>query len=72
VSNIYITHDLSTAYYISDRVFIMYKGEVVEVGDAQEVLGNPRHDYSRALRGAVLPPDPGAARAIIAEKLAGH
>jgi ABC-type oligopeptide transport system ATPase subunit len=70
VSIIYITHDLSTAFYISDRVIIMHKGEVVEQGDAQTVLGNPAHDYSRALRSAVLPPDPVAARAIIMGKIA--
>lgn len=69
VSIIYITHDLSTAYYISDRVIIMNKGDVIEAGEARAVLGNPQQDYSRALRGAVLPPDPVAARAIIAEKL---
>jgi ABC-type oligopeptide transport system ATPase subunit len=65
VSIIYITHDLSTAFYISDRVIIMHKGEVVEGGEAQTVLGSPKHQYSRALRNAVLPPDPVAARAII-------
>ena len=70
VSIIYITHDLSTAFYISDRVIIMYRGEVVEGGDAKTVLGNPNHAYSQALRNAVLPPDPIAARAIIEAKLA--
>lgn len=70
VSIIYITHDLSTAFYISDRVIIMYRGEVVESGDAKSVLGSPTHAYSRALRNAVLPPDPIAARAIIEARLA--
>lgn len=70
VSIIYITHDLSTAFYISDRVIIMYRGEVVESGDAKSVLRSPTHAYSRALRNAVLPPDPIAARAIIEAKLA--
>jgi peptide/nickel transport system ATP-binding protein len=69
VSIIYITHDLSTAFYISDRVIIMHKGEVVEGGDARTVLGSPQHEYSRALRSAVLPPDPVAARAIIMSKI---
>ena len=69
VSIIYITHDLSTAYYISDRVIIMHKGDVVEAGRAEDVLGNPSHDYSRALRSAALPPDPVVASAIIREKL---
>lgn len=65
VSIIYITHDLSTAYYISDRVIIMHKGDVIEAGDAKTVLGNPQQEYSRALRNAVLPPDPVEARSII-------
>ncbi|KQN71498.1 ABC transporter ATP-binding protein [Devosia sp. Leaf64] len=72
VSIIYITHDLSTAYYISDRVIIMHKGDVVEAGAAQTVLGNPQHDYSRALASAVLPPDPVLARRIIEEKMAAR
>ncbi|SHF73390.1 peptide/nickel transport system ATP-binding protein [Kaistia soli DSM 19436] len=69
VTIIYITHDLSTAYYISDRVIIMHKGDVIEAGDARAVLGNPSEDYSRALRNAVLPPDPVAARRIIEARL---
>ncbi|WP_338721347.1 ABC transporter ATP-binding protein [Devosia sp. XK-2] len=69
VSIIYITHDLSTAYYISDRVIIMHRGDVVEAGVAQDVLGNPQHAYSKALSRAVLPPDPEAARKIIMAKI---
>ena len=65
VSIIYITHDLATAYYISDRVIIMQKGQVIESGDARTVLDNPQHPYSIALKNAVLPPDPKAASAAI-------
>jgi ABC-type oligopeptide transport system ATPase subunit len=65
VSIIYITHDLATAYYISDRVIIMQKGVVIESGDARAVLDNPTHPYSIALKNAVLPPDPKAASAAI-------
>jgi len=61
ISIIYITHDLATAYYISDRLIIMQKGEVVEGGDARTILANPQHPYSRQLRDAVLLPE--AARA---------
>ena len=57
VSIIYITHDLATAYYISDRIIIMQKGHVVESGDARAVLSNPRHPYSILLKDAVLSPD---------------
>ena len=57
MSIIYITHDLATAYYISDRIIIMRKGEVVESGQARAVLDNPQHPYSIALKAAVLSPD---------------
>ena len=56
VSIIYITHDLATAYYISDRVMIMQKGKVVESGEAQDVLADPQHDYTKLLRDSVLSP----------------
>jgi peptide/nickel transport system ATP-binding protein len=57
ISILYITHDLATAYYISDRLIIMQRGAVVEAGDARSVLSAPQHPYSRALRDAVLTPD---------------
>jgi peptide/nickel transport system ATP-binding protein len=57
VSIIYITHDLATAYYISDRLIIMQKGKVVEGGDARTVLAAPQHPYSIKLRQAVLSVD---------------
>ena len=60
LSIIYITHDLATAYYISDRLIIMRKGEIVEQGQARDVLANPQHPYSKALRAAVLSPDAAA------------
>jgi peptide/nickel transport system ATP-binding protein len=54
VSIVYITHDLATAYYVSDRIIIMRKGEVVERGDAAEVLRAPQHPYSILLKDSVL------------------
>ncbi len=56
ISIIYITHDLATAYYISDRIIIMQQGKVVEAGDAKTVLANPQHPYSQQLKAAVLSP----------------
>jgi ABC-type glutathione transport system ATPase component len=56
ISIIYVTHDLATAYYMSDRITIMQKGCVVESGDARTVLKAPQHPYSRQLRDAVLLP----------------
>jgi peptide/nickel transport system ATP-binding protein len=57
ISIMYITHDLATAYYISDRLIVMQRGAVVEAGDARAVLSAPQHAYSRALLDAVLTPD---------------
>ena len=57
VSIVYITHDLATAYYISDRIIIMRHGSVVEEGDARAVLEAPRHPYSILLKASVLSPD---------------
>ena len=62
ISIIYITHDLATAYYISDRIIIMQKGKVVESGEARAVLADPQHPYSRQLKDAVLSPALASAR----------
>lgn len=48
-SFLYITHDLATAYYISDYIAVMNKGAVVEFGDARLVMSDPRHDYTKLL-----------------------
>ena len=58
ISFLYITHDLSTAYQISDRIFILYEGSVSETGDATGVIGNPQHPYTQLLIGSVPTPDP--------------
>ena len=57
VSIVYITHDLATAYYISDRVLIMQRGKAVESGNARSVLDSPQHPYSIQLKNAVLSPE---------------
>ena len=58
VSILYITHDLASARYVSDRLIVMYAGHIVETGPADEVLGNPRHPYTELLLAAA--PDPRA------------
>jgi peptide/nickel transport system ATP-binding protein len=40
---VYITHDLSTAYYVSDYIATMYRGQLIEFGDAQRILSKPSH-----------------------------
>jgi len=57
VSVVYITHDLATAYYISDRLAIMQKGRIVEMGPARPILDHPEHPYSRLLKESVLSTD---------------
>jgi peptide/nickel transport system ATP-binding protein len=53
VSFIYITHDLSTATYIADRIIIMNDGAIVEEGAALDVATRPRHDYTRLLMDSI-------------------
>ena len=58
VSYLYITHDLAVARYMCDRIAVMYLGKIVEMGDTEDVLQNPRHPYTKALLSAVPVPDP--------------
>ncbi|MDK6028830.1 ABC transporter ATP-binding protein [Ignisphaera sp. 4213-co] len=55
---IYVTHDLSTAYYIGDDISIMYRGTLVEYGPISKVYQEPRHPYTYALLESILEPDP--------------
>lgn len=52
-SFLYITHDLATAYYISDYVAVMNKGVVVEFGEARQVMSDPQHDYTKLLLSSI-------------------
>jgi oligopeptide/dipeptide ABC transporter ATP-binding protein len=58
VSFLYITHDVASARYVSDRVVVMYAGHIVETGPTEQVLADPRHPYTQLLLAAV--PDPRA------------
>lgn len=58
VSIIYITHDLATAYYVSDRIAIMLRGELVEMGPVEKVLDNPLHPYTQLLKASIPAPNP--------------
>jgi|ECHhosMinimDraft_1075155.scaffolds.fasta_scaffold00419_2 peptide/nickel transport system ATP-binding protein len=50
---LFITHNMAVAKYVSDRVAVMYRGRLVEIGDAKEVMSNPLHPYTKALFDAV-------------------
>jgi len=58
LSVIYITHDLSSVRYFSERVFIMYAAKMVEQTDVKEVVRNPLHPYTQALLNAIPDPEP--------------
>ena len=58
ISIVYVTHDLTTAYQVADRIMVMQGGAVVEEGEAEAVIHHPKHDYTRALVAAVPPPEP--------------
>jgi peptide/nickel transport system ATP-binding protein len=63
---LYITHDLATARHFSTRVMVMYRGEIVEYGPADEVILRPAHPYTQLLASAV--PTPAASRGELADR----
>jgi ABC-type oligopeptide transport system ATPase subunit len=58
ISLIYITHDLTTAYQISDRIMVLYRGRVVEQGVPDQIVNRPQHPYTRLLISSIPEPDP--------------
>jgi ABC-type oligopeptide transport system ATPase subunit len=63
VSFLFISHDLEVVRHISHRIAVLRRGELVEIGPVEEIRRHPRHEYTRALLGAVPLPDPTAQRA---------
>ena len=55
---LFITHDLSLAWVIADRIAVMYLGKIMEIGPAERVIRAPRHPYSQALVSVSPSPDP--------------
>jgi oligopeptide/dipeptide ABC transporter ATP-binding protein len=58
---LFITHDLSLAWVVADRIAVVYLGRIVELGPAADVIANPRHPYTRALVSVIPVPEAGAA-----------
>ena len=56
MSYLFISHDLSTVYYLCDRVYVMYLGRIVEEGSKEEIFSNPLHPYTRVLLSAIPQP----------------
>src|SRR5207253_11524585 len=55
---VYIRHDLTTAFQISDNIIVLYRGSVAEAGDVDLVVRQPRHPYTQLLIKSVPAPDP--------------
>ncbi len=55
---LFIAHDLSMVKYISDRIAVMYRGKILELGSAKEIYNNPIHPYTKSLLSAIPHPDP--------------
>ncbi|MEM2454781.1 MAG: ABC transporter ATP-binding protein [Candidatus Bathyarchaeia archaeon] len=71
LSIIYITHDLSTTKYFSEKIHIMYAAHIVEKAETREILNNPLHPYTKALLNVIPDPDP-ANRLVIRNVPAGE
>jgi oligopeptide/dipeptide ABC transporter ATP-binding protein len=58
ISLLYITHDLTTAYQVSQDIYVLYRGSVAEVGSVEKVIKQPKHPYTRLLVSSIPLPDP--------------
>ena len=58
VTYLFIAHDLSIVRFISDRIGVIYKGNIVEIAEAEELFDYPLHPYTRSLMSAIPIPDP--------------
>ncbi|QDA60077.1 ABC transporter ATP-binding protein [Hymenobacter jejuensis] len=68
ITYLFITHDLSVARFMSDRLLVMNQGKIVESGPAAEVYAHPQHDYTRTLLNAIPKDEPADIRAAVARR----
>ena len=66
LSYLFISHDMAVIHHICDKIAVMYKGKIVEMGDRDDVISNPTHPYTKALLSAVPEPDPRRVRTRVA------
>jgi ABC-type oligopeptide transport system ATPase subunit len=55
---VFISHDMGVVRYLADRVAVMYRGRMVEMGPVERIFEAPQHEYTKSLLRAVLQPDP--------------
>jgi peptide/nickel transport system ATP-binding protein len=58
ISTVFITHDLSAAYYLGGEIMVMQRGDVVETGTSVDVMNHPQHEYTKLLLSSIPSPDP--------------
>ena len=59
IAVVYITHDIMTAYHVADTICVLYRGHLVEAGNAAEVIRSPQHPYTQLLVSSIPWPEPG-------------
>jgi ABC-type oligopeptide transport system ATPase subunit len=58
LSYLFISHDMAVIHHVCDRIAVMLDGKLVEIGDRDQIIKDPQHDYTKALLSAVPEPDP--------------
>jgi peptide/nickel transport system ATP-binding protein len=58
LSYLFVSHDLSVVKHLAHRVVVVYRGAMVEYGDADDIFANPQHEYTQKLLAAIPQPDP--------------
>lgn len=69
IVDVFVSHDLGVVHDVSDHIAVLYKGRIVELGEAEQVSTKPAHEYSRRLQMAAPVADPKKQRERRAERL---